>query len=101
MNETTWYYFINGCENIYTHLKEISTEVQISDYNYKQGPFGNDLNMSVKVSKKKYEIKNDELQLILLKEMKLISLKNLKMYYIDISTFKIMLQTIWEILDIE
>ena len=66
MNETTCYYFINVSENIYTHLKEISTEVQIPDYNYKQGPFGNDLNMSVKVSKKKYEIKNDELQLILL-----------------------------------
>ncbi len=56
MNEITCYYF-NVSENIYTHLKDISTEVQIPDYNYKQGPFGNYLNMSVKVSKKRYEIK--------------------------------------------
>ena len=57
MNETTCYYFFNVSENPYTHLKEISTEVQIPDYNYKQGPFGNDLNMSVKVSKKSMKSK--------------------------------------------
>ena len=66
MNQTTCFYSINVIENPYTHLKEISTEVQIPDHNYKQGPFGNDLNLTVKVSKKKHEIKQDELQLILL-----------------------------------
>ncbi|MCR4660804.1 MAG: hypothetical protein K5765_02250 [Clostridia bacterium] len=66
MNRTTCYYTIKLVDNNYTHQNDISTEVQILDYNYKQGPFGNDLNMFVKVSKKKYEIKNDELQLIFL-----------------------------------
>lgn len=70
LNQTTCFYTIKLVENNFNHQKDISTEVSILDYNYKQGPFGNDLNLIVLVSKKKQEIKQDELQFILLKEMK-------------------------------
>ena len=66
LNQTTCFYTIKLTENNFNHQKDISTEVSIPDYNYKQGPFGNDLNLIVTVSKKKQEIKQDELQLILL-----------------------------------
>ncbi len=66
MNQTMGYYTINMNENPYNHQREISTEVQIPDHNYKQGPLGNELNLSVTMNKKKHEIKLDELQLILL-----------------------------------
>ena len=44
LNQTTCFYTIKLVENNFNHQKDISTEVSIPDFNYKQGPFGNDLN---------------------------------------------------------
>ncbi|MCI5583615.1 MAG: hypothetical protein MR357_07870 [Anaeroplasma sp.] len=77
-NKTKCMLTITLNENPYTHQKDYSTEVTLIDYNLEHPSFANECNLVVAPSRKKDDMKKDEITLVLLERKETALMDKLK-----------------------